>query len=217
LNRASPRRWGVRRDDGRPIEAGKTSQASGDRVFREAVGRGSDRSIINRGWSMQRLRSNQRATISAAAETLVRRSSSEPPDQRHSRASAAGPTPDRQTSVVRLIQQAIQLRGRRPQPAHNLALRERALCDSFLCFERQSVQQEIAEVRRILVVLEDLLDVYRAGAAGAEHVGTGLMFVFRESPAGDARGRGRGGSMRCARNWTPAALRSRTAAGATGC
>ncbi len=57
-------------------------------------------------------------------------------------------------AVVRLIEQTIQLRRRRSQPAHGLTLRERALCDSLLCFERQSVQQEIAEMCWILVVLE---------------------------------------------------------------
>jgi hypothetical protein len=37
LNRASPRRGGVRNDDGGPIEAVKTSQAGGDRMFMDAV------------------------------------------------------------------------------------------------------------------------------------------------------------------------------------
>ena len=70
-------------------------------------------------------------------------------------------------AVVRLIEQAIQLRRGSPETAHDLALRERALGDSLLCFERQAVEQKIAEVGRILVVLEHLLDVHRAGAAGA--------------------------------------------------
>lgn len=37
MNRASVRRWGVRSDDGRPIEAVKTSQAGGDRTFMDPV------------------------------------------------------------------------------------------------------------------------------------------------------------------------------------
>jgi len=73
-------------------------------------------------------------------------------------------------AVVRLIEQSIPLRRARPEPAHNLALRERALCNSLLCFERQSVQQEIAEVGGILVVLEHLFDVYGAGVARMEDV-----------------------------------------------
>ena len=77
-------------------------------------------------------------------------------------------------TVVSLIEKAIQLRRRRPEPAHDLALRKRALCDSLLCFSvsrSDRYNQEIAEVRWILVVLEHLLDVHDAGAAGVEDVG----------------------------------------------
>ena len=60
-------------------------------------------------------------------------------------------------AVVRLIEKSIQLRRRCPESAHDLALREGVRCDSLLRLKGQSVQQEIAEVRRILVVLEHLL------------------------------------------------------------
>jgi hypothetical protein len=46
-------------------------------------------------------------------------------------------------AVVRLIKQSIQLRRRRPEPANDFALRQRTFRDSLLCFECQSVQQEI--------------------------------------------------------------------------
>ena len=82
-------------------------------------------------------------------------------------------------AVVRLIEKAIQLRRRRPEPAHDLALRERARCDSLLCFERQSVQQQIAEVGGILVVFEDLFNVYGAGAAGVKDVAERLPASLR--------------------------------------
>ena len=82
-------------------------------------------------------------------------------------------------AVVRLIEQSIQLRCRRPEPAHDLALRERAFCHSLLCFERQAVQQEIAEVGGILVVLEHLFDVHGAGAAGVEDVAERLPASLR--------------------------------------
>jgi hypothetical protein len=62
-------------------------------------------------------------------------------------------------AVVRLIEQSIQLGGGCPQPAHDLALRERALRDPLLRFDRQPVQQEIPEVRRGLAVFEHLFDV----------------------------------------------------------
>lgn len=48
--------------------------------------------------------------------------------------------------VVGLVEQPIQLGGGGPEPSHDLALRERALGDSLLRFERQSVEQEISEV-----------------------------------------------------------------------
>ena len=73
--------------------------------------------------------------------------------------------------VVRLIEKAIQLRRGRSQPAHDLALRERALCDSLLCFQRQSVQRGDRGGRSDPGLLEHLLDVHRAGAAGVEDVG----------------------------------------------
>src|SRR5205814_4883833 len=99
-------------------------------------------------------------------------------------------------AVVRLIEKAIQLRRGRPEPAHDLALRERALCDSLLCFERQSVQQEIAEICWILVVLEDLVDVHDAGAAGVENVAERLPASLRVN--GELRDRvfGRGRRLR---------------------
>src|SRR5438876_12078250 len=59
-------------------------------------------------------------------------------------------------AVVRLVEKPIQLRRRSAEPPHDLALGQRGFGNSLLCFERQSVQQQIAVVGRIVVVLVEL-------------------------------------------------------------
>jgi len=72
--------------------------------------------------------------------------------------------------VVRLIQQSIKLRGRRTETTDDLPLGQSCAFDSFLRFERQLIQSEVAEICRILVVFEDVVGVHGALFAGLENV-----------------------------------------------
>lgn len=73
--------------------------------------------------------------------------------------------PDRPTSVICLVEQPVQLCGGRSQSADDLAFEQWALRDPALRFEGQSIQQQVAQVARIPVVLEHLLEVSRASLA----------------------------------------------------
>jgi hypothetical protein len=73
-------------------------------------------------------------------------------------------------TVVRLIEQTIELRGRGSKPSDNFALRQGACLDSLLRLNRQLIQQHIPQVVRILVVFQHLLTVDRFLLARFQHL-----------------------------------------------
>jgi len=59
--------------------------------------------------------------------------------------------------VVRLIQESVELRWGRSKAMDDLTLGQRCGGDALLRFERQSIEEQVAEVVRILVVLANFL------------------------------------------------------------
>jgi len=70
-----------------------------------------------------------------------------------------------------LINQAVELRRGGPEASDNLALRERTGADSLLGLDGELVEQRITKEARILVVFEDLLDMYGPLFPGFQNVG----------------------------------------------
>ena len=77
-------------------------------------------------------------------------------------------------AVVGLIEKPVQLRRRCAESTHEFAFRERTGVGSLLRFDGEPVEQEVPQIAGILVVLEHLLHVHRAAAAGVEHIGERL-------------------------------------------
>lgn len=73
--------------------------------------------------------------------------------------------------VIRLINQAVELRRGGPESSDNLALRERTGADSLLGLDGELIEQRITKEARILVVFEDLLDMYGPLFPGFQNVG----------------------------------------------
>src|SRR5215467_1009220 len=72
--------------------------------------------------------------------------------------------------VVRLIQKPVELRRGGAEAADDLPLGQSRTVDSFLRLERQPVQGQVAEIRGVLVVFEDVVAVHAGLFAGLEHV-----------------------------------------------
>src|SRR5262245_19877706 len=82
-------------------------------------------------------------------------------------------------AVVGLVEQPIELRRRRTQPPDDLPAAQPAARDPLLRFDRQSMEDQVSQVGRILVVLKDLLDMNCVLGTGAKDIREALAAYLR--------------------------------------
>src|SRR6266545_3764266 len=73
-------------------------------------------------------------------------------------------------SIVRLINEPIELSRRRTEPTNDLSRRKRARLDPVLCLYRQPVEELVSHVGWVLVVIKNLLCVHVSARSGAKYV-----------------------------------------------
>jgi len=74
-------------------------------------------------------------------------------------------------AVVGLIQQPVKLCRRCPEPSNDLSFGQSGRVDAPLSLNRQFVEQEIAQVPGVLIVLEYLFHMNGTFLTGRQHVG----------------------------------------------
>src|SRR4030095_7728670 len=75
---------------------------------------------------------------------------------------------------ARGLEDQIELRGGSSKPPNGLALAQAAVCQAFLRFHGELVHERIAQVVRIFVVVQNLLGMNGAFAAGIQNVSEAL-------------------------------------------
>jgi len=81
-------------------------------------------------------------------------------------------------AVVGLIEQAVELCRRGAQSTDDLAPAQPASGDSPLSFERQSVEEPVPEILRVLIVFEHPIDVDRALLSRGEGIAEAFSADF---------------------------------------
>src|SRR5437773_8072466 len=74
-------------------------------------------------------------------------------------------------TIVGLVEQAVELCRRGTQPPDDFAPAQPASGDPLLRFEGQSIEELVPQIPRVLIVIEDLIDVDRALLSGGESIG----------------------------------------------